>query len=73
MGGEYNIGRPAGSYCAIGVGEEYAYGSLHATEQMEIPQPLLRVRMALEAAACYNTDVSGPFTFVTSEEHEEGA
>ena len=67
IGSEYDICRPAGSYCAIGVGEEYAYGSLHATEQMSM-EPLQRLQMALEAAACYNTDVAGPFTFVTSED-----
>lgn len=67
IGSEYNIGRPAGSYCAIGIGEEPAYGSLHTTEHMDI-EPLQRIRLALEAAASYNTDVSAPFTFVTSEE-----
>jgi hypothetical protein len=67
VGGEYHIGRPSGSYCAIGVGEEYAYGSLHTTEQMNI-DPLQRLTLALEAAAYHNTDVAGPFTFVTSEE-----
>lgn len=66
IGGDYNISRPAGCYCAIGVGEEYAYGSLYTTEQMRV-EPLGRLRMALEAAAFHNTDVSAPFTFVTSE------
>jgi len=67
IGGEYNIGRSANAYCAIGVGEEYAYGSLYTTEQMGL-EPVERLRMALEAAAFHNTDVSAPFTFVTSEE-----
>lgn len=67
VGDEYNIGRPSDSYCAIGVGEEYASGSLHTTEQMNM-EPLQRLRLALEAAAYHNTDVAGPFTFVTSEE-----
>ena len=68
IGGEYDICSPEGAYCAAGIGQEYALGSLHATEQMGI-EPLQRLQMALEAAVYYNTDVAGPFTFVTSEEH----
>ncbi len=67
VGGEYTIGRPSGSYYAIGVGEEYVSGSLYTTERMNI-EPLQRLRLASEAAAYHNTDVAGPFTFVTSEQ-----
>jgi hypothetical protein len=65
IGSELNINRSRDSYSVLGVGEEYAYGSLHTTEQMPI-EPVQRLQMALEAAVCYNTDVAGPFTFVTS-------
>lgn len=71
VGNEYNIGRFAEPYCAIGVGEEYAYGSLFSTGQLGF-QPLQRLEMALQAAERHNTDVSGPFTFLTSEEHTDG-
>jgi hypothetical protein len=66
IGTELNINRSRDSYHALGVGEDYAYGSLYTTEQMQM-EPLQRLQIALEAAVCYNTDVAGPFTFVTSD------
>ena len=71
VGCEFDIGRFAEPYCAIGIGEEYAYGSLFSTSQLGL-QPFQRLKMALQAAERHNTDVSGPFTYLASEEHPDG-
>jgi 20S proteasome alpha/beta subunit len=63
---EYDIGKPAYHYYAIGSGEELALGSLFSTAQLGL-KPLQRLELALQAAQCHNTDVGSPFTFVTSE------
>lgn len=65
IGTELNINRSRDSYYALGVGEEYAYGSLYTTERLSL-EPMQRLQMALEAATSHNTDVAGPFTFITS-------
>lgn len=71
VGSYYTISRSADPYCAIGVGKEYAYGSLSTTRQLGM-EPIQRLHLALEAAACYNTDVLAPFSFVTSQERAYG-
>lgn len=68
VGNEYNIGRFAEPYCAIGIGEEYAFGSLFSTSRFGL-QPLQRLEMALQAAERHSTEVSSPFVFLTSEEN----
>lgn len=56
---DYSFTRAVNGEYAIGSGEEYALGSLHATRGN--PDPEARVRAALEAAAEHTPTVAGPF------------
>lgn len=58
-------------YGATGSGEEFAYGVLKATEDLNI-KPFERVIMALEAAAQFNYGVSGPFDVMCMEWKDDG-
>jgi hypothetical protein len=64
---EYDILVPSTPYYAIGCGDNIAFGSLYSTEQLNM-DPMRRLELALHAAERHNTDVSGPFTFVTDQE-----
>ena len=58
--GASNLGmyRSRRGYAAIGSGDQYALGALHATKDMP---PRARVLAALRAAAAHATTVVGPF------------
>jgi ATP-dependent protease HslVU (ClpYQ) peptidase subunit len=58
---DYQIGRSADSYEAIGCGEEYALGSLFGSRDLS---PADRVTLALEAAAHHSSGVIGPFHII---------
>jgi len=53
------------NFAAIGGGDLSAKGSLHTTGQMSM-SPQRRLEMALEASACLNASVAGPFHYVES-------
>ncbi len=55
---DYQIEERAGEYTALGCGEQVALGSLYTSEEKS---PKDRIRIALEAAAKFNTDVEKPF------------
>jgi hypothetical protein len=63
IGDDYQIGRSADQYCAIGAGEEYALGALYSTVDMD---PEDRVRLALEAASHHSSAVSAPFHILSA-------
>lgn len=46
-------------YCAVGSGEQFANGALHATKGED---PVVRVKKALAAAAHHDPSVGGPFS-----------
>jgi hypothetical protein len=48
-----------GSMWAIGAARAYAYGSLHSTQDLDLP-PAVRARMALDASLQYSPLVRGP-------------
>ncbi len=58
---DYQVGISLEEFEAIGCGEEFALGCLHATGERD---PHERVKLALEAAARFSTGVRGPFNFV---------
>jgi len=58
---DYQVGISLEEFEAIGCGEEFALGCLHATPGQD---PRARAQMALEAAARFSTGVRGPFNFV---------
>jgi ATP-dependent protease HslVU (ClpYQ) peptidase subunit len=59
-----NLGmyRSRRGYAAIGSGDQYALGALHATKDMP---PRARVLAALRAAATHTPTVAGPFRILT--------
>jgi ATP-dependent protease HslVU (ClpYQ) peptidase subunit len=57
--GDYSITEYQDSYQAVGCGEDYALGALHATEDLS---PRDRITKALESAARFSAGVSAPFT-----------
>lgn len=61
--GDFQVGRTHEGYAACGCGEDLALGSLHSTRGN--PDPVWRLRTALEAAEHFSAGVSAPFTFVT--------
>lgn len=56
---DYQVGRAACGYAAIGIGEPYAEGALYATRKSK--QHKARVLTALEAASEHCAVVRGPF------------
>ena len=62
VSGDFQTGRAADHYDAVGCGAELALGNLYATSGIEIPRE--RLRMALSAAAHFSAGVIPPFRFV---------
>lgn len=61
---DYQVGRPALGYTAIGSGAPYAFGVLYASEGDDAET---RVLMALSAATCFSGSVSEPFRVLATE------
>jgi hypothetical protein len=55
---DFQIGRSALGYDAVGCGSDIALGSLHTTQGMK---PRTRIRAALHAAATHSAGVTPPF------------
>jgi hypothetical protein len=60
---DYQFGRAADGYQAVGCGGDIALGSLHTTSQYDIA-PDTRATLALEAAAALSGGVAGPFVLI---------
>lgn len=58
---DYQVGRPANGYDAVGCGMDIARGALHATKG----EPRRRVLAALHAAQEHSAGVRGPFKVVS--------
>lgn len=56
--GDFQVGRNADGYHAVGCGDDLALGSLHSTRGLA---PRWRLTAALEAAAHHSSGVAGPF------------
>ncbi|MEU1307866.1 hypothetical protein ABZ419_03065 [Streptomyces cinnamoneus] len=63
--GDYQVAEPADGYAAVGCGNEFALGALHATATVNLA-PRERLTVALAAASHHSTDVCEPFTFTTA-------
>lgn len=57
---DYQVGEPLAGYDAVGSGQAYALGALHALVVAE-GEPARKVAAALEAAAAHNIGVRPPF------------
>lgn len=60
---DFQVAVPHEEYDAIGSGSQIALGALYATRELMSNDPEQRMRLALEAAAEYNTGVRAPFCF----------
>lgn len=58
--GTLSVARPRENYSAVGSGSALALGALYATQKSRLG-PRERLRRALEAAACYRSDVAPPW------------
>lgn len=58
---DYQVGEGIESFEAVGYGENYAMGAMHALSNAE---PMTRLQAGLDAAATFSAGVSGPFHFV---------
>lgn len=64
VGNDYQVGRPAVPYSAIGAGSLVALGALHALESHKNLSLQERATLALEASEAYSTSVRRPFQWV---------
>ncbi|MEU1376905.1 hypothetical protein ABZ442_25070 [Streptomyces triculaminicus] len=62
---DYQVAEPADGYAAVGCGNEFALGALHATATANLPARE-RLTAALAAASHHSTDVCEPFTYTTA-------
>ncbi|MEU1816961.1 hypothetical protein ABZ543_17445 [Streptomyces roseifaciens] len=62
---DYQIAEPADGYAAVGCGDEFALGALHATANLDL-KPRKRLALALAAAGHHSAGVSEPFRYVTA-------
>ena len=58
---DYQVGQPKESYMAMGCGEHFALGAMHATVEKE---PYKKIEVALNAAAAFSMGVRPPFNYV---------
>lgn len=63
--GDYGVCEGSEPFDAVGCGEEFALGALHATEGLGW-KPRKRLRAALEAAERFSAGVRAPFTFAAT-------
>ena len=61
---DFQVGENLCGYMAIGCGEAYALGSLHATDLDKNLDPEWRLEQALQAASTFSGGVCAPFNFV---------
>lgn len=59
---DFQVGKSADSYMAIGCGDAYALGSMYSTKNLKDPEK--RIALALDAAAHHNSGVRGPYTIL---------
>jgi hypothetical protein len=65
--GDFQVGEPLDGYDAVGCGEDFALGALHATAGAGMPAGM-RVLTALKAAERHCAGVRGPFTLACQPE-----
>ena len=61
--GDYQVGKPACPYHAVGSGANVALGALYASAKSK-QNPTQRILVALQAAEAFNAGVRGPFKIV---------
>jgi ATP-dependent protease HslVU (ClpYQ) peptidase subunit len=70
VGSDYQVGRAVDGYDAVGCGEDYALGALHALRETgtkaSTPGPEAQINAALEAASHHSTGVAGPYLVLSA-------
>jgi ATP-dependent protease HslVU (ClpYQ) peptidase subunit len=66
---DYQVGEPFLPYIACGSGEDFALGSLHATQGL-INDPLERIHKALQAASEFTVSVAPPYFVVNTADNK---
>ena len=61
---DYQVGRAADGYAAVGCGDQVALGALYATAGLAM-RPRARLKLALRAAERFNAGVRGPFVYLS--------
>lgn len=64
---DYQVGRPADSFYAVGCGDQVARGSLYSSGRLSDADPQERVRDALRASEHCSAGVRGPFLVMSME------
>lgn len=65
---DFQVGEGVEPYEAVGCGENYAMGAMHALGSDVAP--MVRLQAGLDAAAKFSAGVAGPFHFVELEAHK---
>ncbi len=63
---DFQVGEDLGDIAAVGCGDAYAMGAMHALPNAE---PRARMQAGLDAASTFSAGVSGPFHFVELAAH----
>jgi len=58
---DFQVGESTEAFEAVGCGDAYAMGAMHALPDAD---PMVRLQAGLDAAATFSAGVSGPFHFV---------
>lgn len=58
---DFQVGEDVGEVAAVGCGESYALGAMHA---LSAAKPMRRLQAGLDAAAAFSAGVAAPFNFV---------
>lgn len=66
---DYQVGESFYNYDAVGCGEDFAKGSLHATEGIGIT-PVERIHSALKAASQFSAGVAPPYYIINTNNNE---
>jgi ATP-dependent protease HslVU (ClpYQ) peptidase subunit len=66
---DYQVGMSVDNYDACGCGQDYALGSLHATNGTNLT-PIERIHKALQAASKFSVGVSAPYYIINTENDE---
>jgi len=66
---DFQVGESFDNYEACGSGEDFALGSLYATEKLDM-SPEERIKLALQAASKFSTSVSAPYYIVNTNDEE---
>lgn len=61
---DYQVGKSAAGYDAVGCGAQIALGAMHATDNSLDPE--VRIRKALDAAEAFSAGVRGPFMVLSN-------